>query len=405
MSVKARTIIIGAGHGGSQCAISLRSEGYEGEIVLVDSDSAELPYHKPPLSKKYLLSEEQKETPLRPASAYEKAAVRRINDHVENVDIATQAVTLKTEGVLNYSSLVLATGARNRVIPALENLTNVHSIRTLQDTEKLRTLTLHSNNITILGGGFIGLEVAACLAGMGKQVRVVEASERVLSRVVAPEVSEIVQTNLRDMGIDLKLGVMATEFNKTENLLTSIQLDNQQLVNIELLIVGIGAKPNDSLAQSAGIACDDGILVNQSLESSTPGVFSLGDCCRFPHWQTLKSVRLESVQNAVDQAKQVARQIAIDKKEAYRAVPWFWSDIGSLKLQISGVYVGETETIVRHEDGKFALYHLQNDKVVCVETINNAKEHMLSRKLIASDVPITAENILEGADALKVLIS
>ncbi len=401
MSSPQRTIIVGAGHGGSQCAISLRSEGYEGQIVLVDEDEASLPYHKPPLSKKYLLSEDQKEMPLRPASAYEKASVERLQDTAINIDTATKTLTLSKTGEMTYTSLVLATGASNRVIPALTNIDNVHSIRTLQDTTSLRELALSANSVTILGGGFIGLEVAACFAGMGKKVRVLEASKRVLSRVVAPEVSDIVQRKLHELGITLELGAMAVEFNESANRLDSIQLDNGSIVDIELLVVGIGAIPNESLALSAGIHCDDGIVVDQSLKTSAADVFSLGDCCRFPHWQTQTTVRLESVQNAVDQSKQIAQQIATGVASDYKAVPWFWSDIGPLKLQIAGIYAGESQTVLRREDDKFALYHLQDQHVVCVETINNAKEHMLARKLIAAGVSITEDDILAGPERLK----
>ncbi|MFK8077849.1 MAG: NAD(P)/FAD-dependent oxidoreductase [Granulosicoccus sp.] len=404
MSPLETTIIVGAGHGGSQCAISLRSEGYEGQIVLVDDDVASLPYHKPPLSKKYLLSEDQEAMPLRPASAYDKASVERIQDTVLNIDTATKTITLSKTGEMPYASLVLATGASNRVIPALTNLDNVHSIRSLQDTKRLRDLALRSNSVTILGGGFIGLEVAACFAGMGKTVRVLEASKRVLSRVVAPEISELVQHKLHELGITLELGAMAVEFTKSSNRLDSIHMDDGSSIDIELLIVGIGAMPNDSLAKSAGIHCDDGIVVDHSLKTSVTDVFSLGDCCRFPHWQTHTSVRLESVQNAVDQSKQVAQQIATGVASAYKTVPWFWSDIGPLKLQIAGIYTGETQTVKRREDDKFALYHLQNQQVVCVETINNAKEHMLARKLIALGVSVTAEDIVEGPGRLKSLL-
>lgn len=404
MSSLERTLIVGSGHGGSQCAITLRAEGYQGEIVLIDSDDAPLPYHKPPLSKKYLLSHDQQEMPLRPATAYEKASVKRLNDVVTEIDTTSKRVTLVKTGELSYTSLVLATGASNRTIAPLNGLENVHSIRTLQDTKQLRNFALSSESITVLGGGFIGLEVAACLASMGKQVKVVEAGSRVLSRVVAPEISTLVQTKLNELGIVLELGAMAVEFNKKENQLESIQMADGKSIEVELLIVGIGAIPSDTLAKAAGISCDDGVIVNQSLETSVANIFSLGDCCRFPHWQTNTPVRLESVQNAVDQSKQIAQQIATGQRNEYKAVPWFWSDIGPLKLQIAGIYTGDTETVVRSEDDKFSLYHLQNNSIVCVETINNAKEHMLARKLIASAVNVTAESVLEGPDFLKTLL-
>lgn len=399
-----RTIVIGAGHGGSQCAISLRAANYEGEILLIDDDDAELPYHKPPLSKKYLLSEGQTAVPLRPASAYEKAEVIRVSDAVTQVDTSKQVVSLLNGSAISYSQLVLATGANNRSLQPLAGLSNVHSLRTLADSSKLREIVLNTQRIKILGGGFIGLEIAACLAGMGKEVTVLEAADRVLGRVVAPEVSDLVQKALEKLGIEVIRGRMATDFNSNDCKLNSVSLDNGDMINTELLVVGIGAVPNESVALIAGIACDDGIVVDQSLRTSASNVFAIGDCARYPHWQTEKTERLESVQNAVDQAKLVATQIAEKSKQDYKTVPWFWSDIGPMKLQIAGIHQGATEVVTRVENDKFALYHLQEDRVVCVETINNAKDHLVARKLIGSDVIVTAEDILAGPEALKALL-
>jgi 3-phenylpropionate/trans-cinnamate dioxygenase ferredoxin reductase subunit len=404
MQATQRTLIVGAGHGGSQCAISLRTAGYEGEIILVDADDAELPYHKPPLSKKYLLSEEQTAVPLRSASAYEKADVSRVFDSVTSIDTDKQVVSLLTGSDISYSQLVLAMGASNRRLEPLAGLCNVHSVRTVQDSRKLRDVVLSAQRVEILGGGFIGLEIAACLAGLGKEVTVIEAADRVLGRVVSEEVSTLVQKSLEQLGINVLTGRMATDFISDNGVLTSVTLDNGDTVNTELLVVGIGAVPNQSMALAAGIACDGGILVDQSLRTGTANVFAIGDCARYPHWQTEKSERLESVQNAVDQAKLVATQIAEKSNLVYQTVPWFWSDIGPLKLQIAGIHQGDTETVCRVESDKFALYHLQKGCVVCVETINNAKDHMVARKLIGSDVQVTAEDILAGPDALKALL-
>lgn len=399
-----KTIIVGAGHGGSQCAISLRAASYSGEIILIDADDAELPYHKPPLSKKYLLSEDQTAVPLRSASAYEKADVVRVTDTVTSIDTSKQVVSLLNGSDMPYSQLVLAVGASNRSLQPLAGLSNVHSVRTLQDSRKLRDAVLTTQCVEILGGGFIGLEIAACLAGMGKNVTVLEAADRVLGRVVSPEVSAWVQKSLELLGINVITGRMATEFNSDQGVLLSVGLDNADTINTELLVVGIGALPNESVALLAGIICDGGILVDQSLRTGTANVFAIGDCARYPHWQTERSERLESVQNAVDQAKLVATQIAEKSTIDYQTVPWFWSDIGPLKLQIAGIHHGDTEVVSRVEEDKFALYHLQKGRVVCVETINNAKDHMVARKLIGSDVQVTAEDILAGADALKALL-
>jgi 3-phenylpropionate/trans-cinnamate dioxygenase ferredoxin reductase subunit len=398
------TIIVGAGHGGSQCAISLRAASYQGVIILIDADAAELPYHKPPLSKKYLLSEDQMAVPLRSASAYEQANVLRVSDTVTSIDTGKQVVSVLNGPDMSYSQLVLAVGANNRNLQLLEGLSNVHSVRTLQDSSKLREFVLTTQRIEILGGGFIGLEIAACLAGMGKDVTVIEAADRVLGRVVSKVVSTRVHKSLEQLGVNVMTGRMATEFKSDDGELTSVTLDNGETINTGLLVVGIGAVPNESVALLSGIACDSGILVDQSLRTGSANVFAIGDCARYPHWQTEKPERLESVQNAVDQAKLVATQISEKSTLDYKAVPWFWSDIGPMKLQIAGIHKGDTEVVTRVEGDKFALYHLQEGRVVCVETINNAKDHMVARKLIGSDVQVTAEDILAGADVLKALL-
>lgn len=405
MQATERTIIVGAGHGGSQCAISLRAANYQGDIVLIDADHAKLPYHKPPLSKKYLLSEDQTAVPLRPASAYEKAHVVRVHDTVTSIDTEKKIVSLSTGGDISYHQLVLATGAINRTLPPLRNLSNVHSVRTLQDSQKLRDSVLTTQAIDILGGGFIGLEIAACLAGMGKDIKVLEAADRILGRVVSPEVSMRVQQSLEHLGVTIITGRMATEFTANDGVLNTVTLDNGDTIETELLVVGIGAVPSDAVALAAGLVCKDGILVDQSLRTSDSQVFAIGDCARYSHWQTQTAERLESVQNAVDQAKMVAIQIAENSKTNYHSVPWFWSDIGPLKLQIAGIRHGDTEVVVRSDEDKFALYHLQNERVVCVETINNAKDHMLARKLIGSTIKVTAEDIMAGPDALKALLT
>ena len=404
MSSSSKILIVGAGHGGSQCAISLRSAGFTGEIVLIDSDDAPLPYHKPPLSKKYLLSGEQQAVPLRPESAYAKADVLRIHDSVLEINTQTKKLVLQKTGDINYTQLVLATGARNRSIKDLEGLTNVHSIRTLKDTTALRSAVLSTDNIAILGGGFIGLEVAACLATMGKNVRVIEAEQRVLARVVSPQISEHVQSILTKLGVELITGKLATAFDTTKSKLDSVVMDDDTVLKTELLIVGIGALPNEDLAKSAGLFCNNGIVVDESLRTSDPDIYALGDCARYPHWQTQQRERLESVQNAVDQAKQIALQIAEGASLEYQIVPWFWSDIGPLKLQIAGIRQGETKAVLRNEDDKIALYHLQENRVVCVETINNAKDHMLARKLIIASTQVTEKDILDGPETLKALL-
>lgn len=402
------TVIVGAGHAGSQCAISLRAEGYDGKIVLINDD-ADVPYHKPPLSKKYLASDSPEATPLRAFSAYEKADVDWIHSAVESIDTANNAVSLPSGETIAYDHLVLATGARNRQLPDLNACSNVYSLRTLDDAGKLHSALSSANEFAVLGGGFIGLEVAACLAALGRTVTVIEASDRLLGRVVAEAVSRRVKQGLSEMGVRVLTGCVDTRFEfsaepSTTNTLTGLIVDIETIIRPDALLVGIGAIPNTQIAHEAGIVCDNGIAVNEYLKTSHDNVFAIGDCANFPHWQTASRVRLESVQNAVDQAKCLAKTITTQTPINYRTVPWFWSDIGAMKLQIAGIHTGDTEQVIREEGDAFALYHLKAERVVCVESINSTKDHLLARKLIEHGPPVSAQNIQTGLEKLKDLL-
>jgi len=397
------TLIIGAGHAGSQCAVSLRSEGYDGEIALVNND-VETPYHKPPLSKKYLRAQEPEATALRAASTYAKADVRWIQASVETIDVTANSVRLSDQTTERYDHLVLATGARNRTLEELSPYSNVFSLRTLTDANVLHQAVASAKNVCVLGGGFIGLEVAACLAAMGKQVHVVEAAKRLLGRVVAPEISARVHSALVADGVRVTTNNSSSSFESANDKLTGLTLADNTVLEVDLMLVGIGAIPNCTVASDAGIECNNGVVVDDRLNVSDTNIYAIGDCAAFPHWQTATLQRLESVQNAVDQAKHVAKSIATNTLSTYRNVPWFWSDIGEQKLQIAGIYSGESQTVVREEANAFALYHLQDEQVVCVESLNSVKDHMLARKLIAAEVKVSQDTIACGIDALKDLL-
>jgi len=399
------TVIVGAGHAGSQCAVSLRQAGFTGEIVLIDSEDAPFPYHKPPLSKKYLVEQEPRLMPLRAASAYEKANVQIVQKRVLSLDTDQRSLQLQDGQSLEFDYLVMATGARNRSLPIFNDVRNVFGLRTYEDAEKLRVAATQANNIVVLGGGFIGLELAASLQGTGKQVHVIEASDRVLSRVAAEPVSAAVQDALNSMGVQLSLDMMASDFDIHDHHVRTVYLGSDQEIPCDCLIVGIGAISETELAEQAGMTCENGIVVDEYLQSSTNNIFAIGDCANFPLWQTASQQRLESVQNAVDQAKHVAQIIAEDTKKPFRTVPWFWSDIGPLKLQIAGVYQGDTDTVLRRDGDKMALYHLSEGRVVCVETINNAKDHLFARKAIEQELKLDEQSILEGPEFMKSLLA
>jgi len=397
-------VVVGAGHAGTQFAVSLRTEGFEGDIIIVNDD-IEVPYHKPPLSKKYLAAESPDITPLRAASAYIKANITWVQQSVEKIDTGAKTLHFEDGSTQAYSSVVLATGARNRNLANLAECDNVFSLRTADDAKLMHQHLNDINSMAILGGGFIGLEVAACLAAMGKNITVIEAAPRLLGRVVAPEISERVNQGLVDLGITVKTKCTDSEFKIIPPRLASVAFPEGEALHPDAMLVGIGAIPNVELASDAGITCENGIVVNEALETSEPGIYAIGDCAQFPHWQTGGNQRLESVQNAVDQAKWLAKSVVGKTTGGFRSVPWFWSDIGSMKLQIAGIHSGNTVTVTREDDAAFALYHLVGQKVVCVESLNSAKDHMLARKLIDQGTTVTESDIKQGPEALKALLA
>jgi 3-phenylpropionate/trans-cinnamate dioxygenase ferredoxin reductase component len=396
------TVIIGAGHAGSQLAVSLRSEGYTLPITLIDAE-ATLPYHKPPLSKTFLKDPAAQPQALRAAQVYESAAINRLISTVEAINTSTCQVTLNDGKKLTYSDLVFATGASNRTLPDLATSTNVYSLRTLADAESLRAVLAFAQNITIIGGGFIGLETAAALGNMGKSVTVLEAAPRVLARVAAKETSEHVEAALKNLGVVVDTNWRGTGYTKDTNKITAVL--GLQPIQTDLILVGIGASPNTALAQGAGITCSNGILTDATLATSAVHVWAIGDVACTPHWQTGQPERIESVQNATDQARHLARTLAQGKPQVFRSVPWFWSDIGPLKLQIAGLSTGADQQIIRQDSAKLAIYHLRHRKLISVETIGCAADHMIARRLLDAGLTPTAEQIMAGPEQLKGMLS
>jgi len=400
-----QAVIIGAGHAGSQCAVSLREAGFSGSITLIGDDPA-LPYQKPPLSKTFLKNPDQAPMPLRSQAVYDQHEIRILSDvPVSSIHANDKIVTLGDGSTLPFTDLVLATGARNRQLPSLPAETaNVQSLRTLADATRLREHLSNIEKLVIIGGGFIGLEVAACLNAMAKSVTVLEAADRILGRVVAPEISQFVHSGLTASGIDLRVSTTIERFNIAENKVVSVVLANGDVLESDAILVGIGAIPNVELAVNAGLSFDNGIRVDSNFQTSSPNIHAIGDCARFLHWQTGTELRLESVQNATDQARALARHLVTGEPVQYRTVPWFWSDIGSMKLQIAGLSNGSDERIVREEAGKITVTHLKNGALIAVETINNAADHMLARALIDKGIHPSREAIREGTASLKRLI-
>lgn len=376
-------VILGAGHGGAQLAASLRDEGYPGAITLV-SDEADLPYHKPPLSKSFMKEADTPLQPLRGPSFYADMSIDlALGIAVTQIDCAAQRVIFATGSVLDYDQLVLATGttARRLTVPGAD-LPHVFHLRSASDARAMRSALPSVARVVVIGGGFIGLEAAAMLAARGLSVQVVEMAPQVLGRAVSPAVAQAVADSLTSLGVALHLGASISQVRPD-----GVALQGGSVLPADMVVVGIGAVPEVALAQAAGLACENGILTDALLATSDPHIHAIGDCAAYPQAQLGRMARLESVQNATDQARVLAKTLT-GNPAVYDALPWFWSDIGTQKLQIAGLSQDADEAIiVRRADGTLqSVWRLAQRRLVAVETINSAGEHMLARRLIAEGI-------------------
>ncbi|MBD1546995.1 NAD(P)/FAD-dependent oxidoreductase [Roseibium aggregatum] len=382
-------LIVGAGQASIKAAETLRQKGYDGDLVLF-GDEAFLPYQRPPLSKAYLKGEMDEERLfLRPEAYFEAAFVElRTRTSVTSIDPAAKSIALSDGTRLPYSSLLLATGTRARQIP-LEGaaLEGVFSLRTMADVAAIRASLNAAENVVILGGGYIGMEFAAVAAGLGKTVTVIEACRRVMERSVAPEISTYFQNLHRAHGVTLRLE-QKVERLTGETTVTGAALGDGTQVPADLVLLAVGAVPVTELAQSAGLAVGSGITVDKYARTSAPGIYAAGDCTEFPSARYGRSIRLESVQNAIDQAR-IAAGSMLGETEAYDPVPWFWSDQYDAKLQIAALSSGYDRTEIEgdYDGGRFALRYFQGDRLLAVDTVNAPRDHMMARKLLARTGP------------------
>jgi 3-phenylpropionate/trans-cinnamate dioxygenase ferredoxin reductase subunit len=400
-------VIVGAGHAGVQAAASLREEGYGGPVVLI-GDEQELPYHKPPLSKTFIKDAEAKPQPLRGEAFYTGNNIDyRPGVRIESIDARAGQLNVAGGGTLGFDRLVLATGSRPRLLKLDgAGLAGVVSLRSLADARVIRELSAQTEDVVILGGGFIGLEIAATLRAAGRNVTVVEAVDRLLGRAVAPVIAAHVRQRLEAIGVRILTGTTVARLEGEDGRVSAAITSGGERLPAQMVIIGIGVVPNVELAEAAGIAIANGIRVDQQMQSSIPEILAIGDAASYRHWFTGGDVRLESVQNATDQARLAARTI-LGHAEPFSAVPWFWSDIGDMKLQMVGLTQGGDSHVVLGDlaDNKFSIYHYAGSRLLGIESVNRPADHMLGRKMLGAGFSPTPQTVAGGPDALKAALA
>jgi 3-phenylpropionate/trans-cinnamate dioxygenase ferredoxin reductase component len=386
----ARVVILGAGQAGAQVAISLRQLGFAGDIVLL-GDEPHPPYQRPPLSKGLLTGEMDVErTYIRQLAWYEKHAIElRLNARAERIERECQRLVLTGGEELAYNYLVLCTGTRARRLrlPG-EQLQGVFYLRTLDESHAIRAAARPGTKAVIVGGGYIGLEVAAGLIKLGCEVTVLEALPRVMSRVVPASVSDFFTAEHEGRGARILTGtgVVSLQGGAT---VEQVLCANRATHDADLALIGVGAAPNDDIARDAGLATENGVVVDELGRTIDPHIFAAGDVTNHPSHLFARRIRLESVHNAQAQAKAVASAIA-GRPAPYRDVPWFWSDQYDLKLQIAGIASPDDEHVIRGDPATraFSCLHLRDGRLVAIDAINRAQDFLGGQKLIAAATPV-----------------
>jgi 3-phenylpropionate/trans-cinnamate dioxygenase ferredoxin reductase subunit len=396
-------IVVGAGHAAGQAVATMRSKGHDGRIVLI-GDEPYVPYERPPLSKALLAGElELERTYLKKEAWYgDKDIEFRANTRVTALDRKARTVTTATGEQLSYDKLLLATGTRVRKLQVPgASLDNIFYLRAIDDTLAIQKRMRGGCRVVIVGGGYIGLEVAAVAIKMGCHVTVLEGLERVMSRVVAPEVSDFYTEVHRHEGVSIHTGMAVTGF-EGDDAVQRVHCADGSSYDADLVVIGVGVIPNVELAAEGDIAVDNGIVVDEFCQTSDPHVWAAGDCTNHPNSLLGMRLRLESVQNAVDQGKTAAAAMCGDPKR-YAEVPWFWSDQYDLKLQIVGLSEPGDEVVIRGnpEDRKFSAIYLRHGKFVAINAINMIKDFMAAKKLIADQKTIDPVKVADASIPLK----
>jgi 3-phenylpropionate/trans-cinnamate dioxygenase ferredoxin reductase subunit len=406
-------VIAGAGQAGFQVAASLRLEGFDGSIILI-GDEPGLPYQRPPLSKGYMAGKQAIEgIALRPAAFYEKQRIELLSgEKVIEIDRAGRWVTLASGRRIRYGILVLAVGARNRCL-AVKGATpgigakveGVRYLRTGTEAVEIKDRLAQAHNVVVIGGGFIGLELAAAASTLGKSVHVLEAQPRLMARAVSPILSDFYRDLHTGRGVNISLGVVPLEIAGREGKVSEVVLSDGSAYPADLVLIGVGVMPNVELASEAGLAAANGIVVDEQLRTEDENIYAIGDCADHPNPYAAARVRIESVQNAVDQAKCIAAAI-VGHGQKYQAVPWFWTDQYDVNLQMVGLSAGYDHIVVRGEpeSRKFSVFYFKQRRLVAIDSVNRPSDHIIGRKLIANGTPLTPEQAADPSVDLKALV-
>ena len=386
-------VAIGASHASVQLATSLRQAGYSGDIVIVGAEP-HLPYNRPPLSKTLLTQQISfDKTLLRQQSFYGKHNIQlKLGARVKSISRECSQVTLDSGETISYSKLVIATGADPIVLnlPG-EQLEGIGYLRNYDDTQSLMPYIKEGKSAVVVGGGYIGLETAAALRKAGMVVTVLEGMERVLQRVTSPEISAFYTKAHVKRGVNIVTNAQAIEFVGRHSV-EAVQCSNGESYPADMVIIGVGVRPNTALATDAGLNVDNGINIDEFGRTNDPDIFAIGDCTNFPCHFTNTRIRLESVPNAVEQAKSAAAYIC-GKELPYQALPWFWSDQYDLKLQIAGINTGFDDIVIlgNMEDEQVSAWYFAGDRLLAVDAINSTKDFIKAKQLLSEGQSISKQ--------------
>jgi len=404
--VTERVVIAGAGHAAGQLVASLKQQKFDGQIVLI-GDEAYLPYQRPPLSKKFLSGDLAAERLyVKPPAFYDDPQIElRLETVITKIDRDSKTLRTESGDDISYDKLILALGSRvRRLTIDGADLAGVHYLRSIDDVDGIRAEMQNRKNAVIVGAGYIGLEVAAVTRQLGLDVTVIEMADRVMSRVVSPEISDFYQIEHTNQGVRLRLstGIQAMH---GEGRIDAVETEDGELIPADFVVVGVGILPNTELAIEAGLRVDDGIVVDDRCQTSDPSIYAVGDCTRHPNAIYDRQLRLESVHNALEQAKTAVINICGGQSH-YSQVPWFWSDQYDLKLQIAGLSTDYDDVIIRGNpaDRSFACLYLRDGRLIATDAVNSPKEFVHSKALIAGRKQLDRDRLADTDIPLKDLM-